>query len=176
MSERERGSEIVQAVIAIPLVLLVLFAVIQVGIMMLSINRLTADMVRACRQMDTAGLAVALDKEAFVATELLGASTQLQPELLHVSRVSLGFHEDEQASKFPQVEKTPGGTEAPGGVEKVANPALSQRTNLSDLSFDVTYEIPLLAHVPGLARTTISRHLECAQTNSRIIEVEVTSL
>ena len=45
----ERGSEIVQSVVAVPLVLLVVFATVQAGGMMLSVNRLTADLARACR-------------------------------------------------------------------------------------------------------------------------------
>ena len=98
VSERERGSEMVQFLVVVPLVLLVLAAALQVGAVMLSIDRLTADVTRACRQLDAAGLSLAADKERFVKDELLGAATQLQPDLLTVRDVRLSFDSDANSS------------------------------------------------------------------------------
>lgn len=166
MSDRERGSEIVQFVIAVPLVLLVLFAVVQTGAMMLSVNRLTADLTRACRQMDTAGLSLAADKEAFVAGELLGFATQLRPEQLHVSGVVLEAREDGRSSDPAQAGAAVGGMG--DGFSSVA-----QRSDVAQMSFDVAYELPALAALPGLEHQTISRHVLCMRVEGRIVEVEV---
>ncbi len=112
-SAPERGSEIVQSVVAVPLVLLVVFAAtVQAGGMMLSVNRLTADLARACRQMDTAGLALAVDRERFVADEVLGAATQLKPDLLTVSNVRSEVLGAVQGARF-----APGATSRAAGEE-----------------------------------------------------------
>ena len=161
----ERGSEIVQSVVAVPLVLLVVFATVQAGGMMLSVNRLTADLARACRQMDTAGLAFAVDRERFVADEVLGAATQLKPDLLTVSNVR---------SEALGARLAPGATSRAAGEEGAgAGAGIVQRTDAVRVSFDVRYELPSLMAVPGLAHRTIARHVECEQLAGRIVEVEV---
>ena len=144
----ERGSEIVQSVVAVPLVLLVVFATVQAGGMMLSVNRLTADLARACRQMDTAGLAFAVDRERNVRSEALGAV---------------------QGARL-----APGATSRAAGEEGAgAGAGIVQRTDAVRVSFDVRYELPSLMAVPGLAHRTIARHVECEQLAGRIVEVEV---
>ena len=175
MRQRERGSEIVQAVVAVPLVLLVVFAVMQVGAMMLSVNRLTADLTCACRQMDTGGLALAVNKEAFVQAEVLGAATQLVPERLRIERVILEFRQDEHTA--PYEKPVDAGAGAPsaalhtGGVSQ-----LVQQTSVARVSFDVAYDLPALAAVPGLDHRTIARHVECARVEGTVVEVEVQEL
>ena len=121
----ERGSEIVQSVVAVPLVLLVVFATVQAGGMMLSVNRLTADLARACRQMDTAGLAFAVDRERFVADEVLGAATQLKPDLLTVSNVR-----SEALGAVQGARLAPGATSRAAGEEGAgAGAGIVQRTD-----------------------------------------------
>lgn len=158
----ERGSEVVQSVVAVSLVLLAVFAVVQVGGMMLSISRLTADLSRACRQMDTAGLALAADRERFVAEEVLGAATQLKPELLQVRNVRMSAAVEEGAGQ------------APGqGTASDADAGVLQRTDAARVSFDVAYELPSLAAFPGLAHRTIARHVVCEHVEGRVVEVGV---
>lgn len=165
----ERGSEIVQSVVAVPLVLLVVFVTVQAGGMMLSVNRLTADLARACRQMDTAGLAFAVDRERFVADEVLGAATQLKPDLLTVSNVR-----SEALGAVQGARLAPGATSRAAGEEGAgAGAGIVQRTDAVRVSFDVRYELPSLMAVPGLAHRTIARHVECEQLAGRIVEVEV---
>lgn len=156
MRRCERGSEIVQAVVAVPLLLLIVFSVVQAAGMMLTVSRVSTDITRACWQLDTAGLALAGDKEAFVKSELLGAATQLQADRLSVDSVVLSFASDE--GQFGTTE---------------GNLSVAQRTSVAQASFDVAYDLPVLAAIPGLDERTITRHVACARTEGRIVEVEV---
>lgn len=161
----ERGSEVVQSVAAVSLVLLAVFAVVQAGGMMLSISRLTADLSRACRQMDTAGLALAADRERFVADEVLGSATLLKPELLRVENVTMSAAEERPARAF-----------GAGTVSSAdADATVSQRTDAARVSFDVAYELPSLAAIPGLAHRTIARHVVCEHVEGKVVEVAVGS-
>ena len=164
----ERGSEVVQSVVAVSLVLLVVLAAVQAGGMMLSVNRLTADLSRACRQMDTAGLALAADRERFVAQEVLGAATQLKPDLLTVSNVRT---EELGAALGARLAAAPG--RMAGEEGDVAGAEVVQRTDAVRVSFDVRYELPSLAAIPGLSHRAITRHVVCGQMAGRIVEVEV---
>ena len=165
----ERGSEIVQSVVAVSLVLLVVFAAVQAGAMMLSVNRLTADLTRACRQMDTAGLVLAADRERFVADEVLGAATQLRPDLLTVSNVRAEELATMQGVRLAAM--APSGGAGEEGARSDAG--VVQRTDAVSVSFDVRYELPSLAAIPGLAHCAIARHVVCELMAGRIVEVEV---
>lgn len=165
----ERGSEIVQSVVAVSLVLLVVFAAVQAGAMMLSVNRLTADLTRACQQMDTAGLVLAADRERFVADEVLGAATQLRPDLLTVSNVRA-----EELATMQGARLAAGAPSGGAGEEGARSDAgVVQRTDAVSVSFDVRYELPSLAAIPGLAHCAIARHVVCELMAGRIVEVEV---
>ncbi|MEG0417419.1 pilus assembly protein [Gordonibacter sp.] len=168
MNRCERGSEVVQAVVAVPLVLLVVFAVVQMGGMMLSTHRLSADLVRACRQMDTAGLLLAGDKEAYLKSELLGPASQLQPERLRVEHVEFKLDQREGS------ENVPGTTEASPSGGRLSS--IGQRTSIAKVSFDVVYEMPSLMAFPGLSGQAVSRHLACTRVEGRVVEVEVNEL
>lgn len=168
MNERERGSEVVQAAVVLPLILLVIFAVVQVGGMMLSTHRLAADLVRASRQMDIGGLVLAGDKEAYLKGQLLGPRSQLQSECLRVENVELEF------------EQRGGGGQSSGVKEIIdsdsPSSSIGQRIQVAKVSFDVTYNVPTIAILPGLMEHAITRHFTCASIESRVVEVEVNGL
>ena len=86
----ERGSEIVQFAVVVPLLMLVVFATVQLGGMTLVANQLSSEITRACRQFDVGGFERATDKEAFVEEGIVGASSQLRPNSLHVERGAVG--------------------------------------------------------------------------------------
>lgn len=155
MRKGERGSEIVQFVIVMPFLLFMVFAVVQVGGTMLTINQITADLTRACRQIDAAGLSLAVDKEAFVRSELLGTATQLDESRLHISQITVSA-EDEVGSH-----------ETSDAVSSIV-----QRTGVARISFDLAYDVPSLLAFPGLMDQRVTRHVEFSQTPDRVIEVE----
>lgn len=157
MNEQERGSEIVQFVVTVPLLLLALFATMQVGGMMLAISQVSSDIATACRQIDAAGLELAADKEAFLKSELLGEATQLIPANLQVSGVVLSRAHEKSAAAL------------------AANEALVQRTGHLEVSFGVTYKLASLAAFPGLEGKVLKRTVTFGHVDGRVVEVEVTA-
>lgn len=154
----ERGSEVIQFAVATPLLLFVLFAVVQIAGMMLTTSQVSSEITRACRQLDVAGLHQAFDKEAFVQAELLGAATQLIPSNLHVSSVQARDNQDRLEC----------GAQGGGTVE--------QRTASTELSFEVRYDIPSLLDMPGLAGQSLARQVAATYVGSRVIEVSMEEL
>ena len=145
----------VQFALAMPILLFVLFAIVQVAGMMLSANQITSDVTRACRQLNVAGLQRATDKEAFVKEGILGASTQLKSENLHVEHVRM---KSDQAVSRGQLEEE--------GV-------IEQRTSTTRLAYDLKYEVPSILTFPGLADREFARHVECSFVAGRDIEVSL---
>ncbi len=168
MNERERGSEVVQAAVVLPLVLLVVFAVVQVGGMMLSTHRLTADLVRVSRQMDIGGLVLAGDKEAYLKSQLLGPRSQLQSERLRVENVELKLEQRGQGAR-------PSKTKEVLGSDSFL-PFIEQRIQVVKVSFNVAYDLPSMVVIPGLSGQTIMRHLDCTSVESRVVEVGMDKL
>lgn len=150
----EQGSEVVQFVVTLPLLLLVVFAVVQIGGMTLATSQLSSEITRACRQLDVAGLERAANKEAFIESEILGASSQLKAESLQVDNVIW----QRKAHRSTGEGKTL---------------ALEQRTAAVELSYNVRYELPSLLQVPGLSESVLVRKVESSLVEGRTIEVEV---
>lgn len=150
----ERGSEIVQFVVAVPLLLLVMFSIMQIGGMMLATSQVSSQVTRACRQLDVGGFERATDKATFVRREVLGSVTQLRPENLQVDHVEWQRRQERSSGSHDE------------GV-------LEQRTSVASISYDVAYRLPAIADLPGLSGRTIARHVDCSLVDGRVIEVEL---
>ena len=133
----ERGSEVVQFVIVLPLLLAVVFSIVQLAGMTLAASQLSSEITRACRQLDAAGFELAANKERFIEEGILGASTQLDPARLHVEHVSW----------------------------------TSERTKREQPVYDVSYLLPAVADLPGLAGRVLKRHVRCSFVDGRAIEI-----
>ena len=152
MTAPERGSEAVQFVIALPLLLLVVFGTMQLGGMELAASQLSSEITRACRQVDAGGLSQAADKEAFVKAGLLGASTQLSPDRLAVDAVQWRAVRDRREGPLPG-----------GSVE--------ERTDRGSLEYDVRYRIPSILALPGMGERSVARHVRSECVAGRVVEL-----
>lgn len=155
MRRCEAGGEIVQFVVAVPLLLAVVFGTGQVAGMFLAAEQLSSEVTRACRQVDVGGFDRAADKAAFVKEGILGASTQLRAGSLEVENVrsEAGARHD-------------AGTTSDGA-------ALERRASTVALSYDVSYRMPALAVFPGLTGQVLQRHVACTYTAGTVVEIEV---
>lgn len=150
----ERGSETVQFAIAAPLVLVILFSIMQVGGMMLTASQVSSEVTRASRQLDVTGFELAGDKGAFVKREVLGTVTQLSADNLQVEHV-----------RWRRAQERTRGTQEVGELE--------QRTTITSVSYDVRYRFPAIADLPGLTDREIARSVRCELVDGRVIEVEL---
>lgn len=149
----ERGSEIVQFVIVLSLLLAVLFSIMQLAGMELAASQVSSEITRACRQLDAAGFELASDKERFVKEGILGASTQLDPDRLFVGHV--GWTSDQTKQK----QEVRG-----GGV-------IEERVTVVAASYDVRYVLPALADLPGLTNRVLERRVQCSFVDGRTVEI-----
>lgn len=150
----ERGSEIVQFVVVLPLLLAMLFSIMQLAGMMLATSQVSSEITRACRQLDVVGFQRAADKERFVKDGILGASTQLDPDRLSVGGVTWAY---EKRTQRQDVED--------GSV-------LEQEALVAIASYDVRYRLPAIADLPGLTGKVLERHVRCSLVDGRTIEIE----
>ena len=145
----ERGSEVVQFVIVLPLLLAVVFSIVQLAGMTLAASQLSSEITRACRQLDAAGFELAANKERFVEEGILGASTQLDPARLHVEHVSW----TSERTKREQPVRDGG--------------AIEEQSTVIEASYDVSYLLPAVADLPGLAGRVLKRHVRCSFVDGR---------
>ena len=146
----ERGSEVVQFVIVL---LAVVFSIVQLAGMTLAASQLSSEITRACRQLDAAGFELAANKERFVEEGILGASTQLDPARLHVEHVSW----TSERTKREQPVRDGG--------------AIEEQSTVIEASYDVSYLLPAVADLPGLAGRVLKRHVRCSFVDGRAIEI-----
>ena len=135
----ERGSEVVQFVIVLPLLLAVVFSIVQLAGMTLAASQLSSEITRACRQLDATGFEL--------------AANQLDPARLHVEHVSW----TSERTKREQPVRD-GGT-----IEK--------QSTVIEASYDVSYLLPAVADLPGLAGRVLKRHVRCSFVDGRAIEI-----
>lgn len=149
----ERGSEVVRFVIVLPLLLAVVFSIVQLAGMTLAASQLSSEITRACRQLDATGFELAANKERFVEEGILGASTQLDPARLHVEHVSW----TSERTKREQPVRDGG--------------AIEEQSTVIEASYDVSYLLPAVADLPGLAGRVLKRHVRCSFVDGRAIEI-----
>lgn len=149
----EQGSEVVQFVVALPLLLVVLFSIVQLAGMMLATSQVSSEITRACRQLDAGGFELAADKERFIKDGIAGASTQLNLERLDVEHVQW-----RRGRTVQEREAWDGGR-------------IEQQATVVTASYDVCYRLPVIANLPGFTERTLERHVECAFVDGQTIEI-----
>lgn len=153
MKTCERGSEVVQFAVAMPLLLVVLFSIMQLAGMTLATSQVSSEITRACRQLDAAGFELATDKERFIKDGILGASTQLDSGRLRVEHV-----------KWTSGKTKRGRPVREGGV-------IEERSTVIAASYDVRYRLPAIADLPGLTGRVLERRVQCSFVDGRAIEI-----
>ena len=154
MFRRESGSEIVQFVCVMPLLLAIVFGIIQVALTMFSAEVFFSEVSQASLRIDTAGLVAAVDKERFVADEIVGQVSQLDAASIEVKNVVVGTRRDGMAWD-----------EAEGG--------LKTRLVATDVSFDALYRPASIIVIPGWSNEGFSRHVSFSCNDVRAVEVQV---
>ena len=99
------------------------------------------------------GFELAANKERFVEEGILGASTQLDPARLHVEHVSW----TSERTKREQPVRDGG--------------AIEEQSTVIEASYDVSYLLPAVADLPGLAGRVLKRHVRCSFVDGRAIEI-----
>ena len=84
---------------------------------------------------------------------ILGASTQLDPARLHVEHVSW----TSERTKREQPVRDGG--------------AIEEQSTVIEASYDVSYLLPAVADLPGLAGRVLKRHVRCSFVDGRAIEI-----
>lgn len=154
MSCRETGSEIVQFVCVMPLLLAIVFGIVQVALTMFSAEVFFSEVSQVTLRIDTAGLVAAKDKERFVADEIIGQVSQLDASSIAVKNV---------------VVKTRRG----GSAWNETDGALKTRLVDADVSFDVLYKPSSIVAIPGWPGEGFSRHVSFSCNEERAVEVQV---
>lgn len=153
MKNNESGSEAIQFIFAIVLLMLLLFGSLYIACYTASASIFSSELSQACLRLDTAGLAESRDKSRFVAREIVDESSQLDFESIQVDDVRIDLSN-----------KSSEGID--GGVR--------QRAMISSVSFSVRYRLPLVFSVGDAMRPQLERRVFCAIENERISEVAVT--
>ena len=154
MLRNESGTEIVQFALVLPLFFAVVFGIVQVVSAMFSVEVLSSELAQASMRIDTAGLAAAPDKGAFVVDQIVGNATQLNRDALKVENVVL------KSNRGGSTWNEPGGN-------------LQTRTVGTKVSFDVSYRAPTFLAIPGWRDVVLTRHVSCAIDDQKAVEVQV---
>lgn len=154
MSRRELGSEIVQFVCVMPLLLAVVFGIIQVTLTMFSAEVFFSEVSQASLRIDTAGLVAAADKERFVADEIIGQVSQLDASSIEVKNVVVKTRRD-------------------GAMWDEAEGGLKTRLVATDVSFDALYRPAPIITIPGWSNEDFSRRVSVSCNDERAVEVQV---
>lgn len=153
VKERDRGSELIQAIIGFPFLIMLVFGVVQIGGMALMTNRLASDITRAQEQIDVNGLVLAQDKDTFLRSEILRASGQLDEESLHVTNGSVSVTEKSETNSASQ------------------SSTVDETQQVAHVSYDVVYDMPSIINIPSLMGHELRRHIDFDHVVSRRIEV-----
>ncbi len=154
MFRKEEGSELVQFVCVMPLLLALVFGIIQVAVVMFSAEVFFSEVSQASLRIDTAGLVAAGDRERFVADEIVGQATQLDASSLVVKNVVVSTRRD-------------------GSAWDEAEGALKTRLVVTDVSFDALYAPSSISAIPGWPSGGFSRHISFSCNDERAVEVRV---
>lgn len=152
MARDEFGSEAVQFVFAVILLLMLMFGALYVSCFTSTAAMMSSELSRACLRLDTASLAKSPDKGRFIAAEIAGESSQLNLACIEVSDVRVEMHKT--------VASWPGS-------------GMQQRSDVASVSFSVSYRLPVELSIAQAQHAVLARHVSCSIENERVSEVSV---
>ena len=152
MARNELGSEVVQFVFAVILLLTLMFGTLYIVCYTSSAIMLSSELSRACLRLDAAGLAESPDKARFIAAEIAGESSQLKLGNIDVNDVRVETREKSAASP---------------------ENSLQQRSKVASVSFSISYRLPVELSLEQVQNAALERRVVCSIENERVSEVSI---
>lgn len=190
-SERERGAEIVELVFVYPLAIILIFSIVQLGFMAFSTLTMTNAMEAAAMNVDCDALyrTVVEENDQAEAQEILTKaikaenpawSSDIKVSLAdgHSSYFEPAYTDHTGQPSYMTYDATPVDNnnkiyvdydDGSRGQYWIAD--FYRETRAGEVAFKVTYEIPSLLNIPGLAHMTTSRDIVRERVVTSRVEV-----
>lgn len=154
----ERGAEILEAALVLPLIAIAFLAAVQVAIVAFSGFALSSQITHASWNVDARTLSMSIDPDKMLRDELLKTSIGLVPDNLEVRNTTIALDSSDSTSALRDADDPLG-----LGLSEFYH----ARTTAT-IEADVAYRIPMLLSADGVI---LERHIEHVQVISERMEV-----
>lgn len=157
----EQGAETVELAIALPIVFIVCFAVVQLALTLFTSNSLSSQISSASWNINPQELAESSDPNKTVKDTILEYSVGLVPDSLEVTNAQVSFETNNEETALPAVDKNTN-----LGITEFAHDQ-----TLARIQVDISYDVPSIMDFAGLDLLDLSRHLDHTVIASDRMEV-----
>lgn len=152
----EDGSQVVQAVVAIPMLLMFALSSIQLSFVAASEAALSSQIQKAVAVVNAAELGAA-DKDAALKALISREGSMIDPDSLDVANTTVTY--PSRTSLASSVDDGSGAS------------SISKNVQTARIEADVSYRMPTMINAFGFGEMTLARHVSCVQTVEAKVEV-----